>query len=264
MAYRFRIANRGFHDTGFAKDPTKIALVIIALLMLIFADGLMMWMSSVTDRNARWNERCSENESRLHLIESMVEQGDWQFDADVKKLSKKKRVELLASKRFIHHLFGENSDANNQIKELSEYRYCRKKYNKVNIRNAERELLAVFDGRALHDCRELSTWQQVVDGLIKNGYWAELERKRVKFHKEIELGLTLHEKPKFHLNSKTGERVEWSKSHKYRALIPRIGACTGYSSYFMLTDSDGSFSVFDLGDVDNELDWVRANPEPDW
>jgi len=266
MSRRIRIAKPIFHNNGSLTKATIIVLVIIfAVLLVLFAlffEGLMMGFSAMAEHRRAWKNRCSENVSRLELIESIVEQGDWKFGVSLKKMPKEMRVRLLVSDRYLNQLFDDKSHVKAQLKELSEYRYCRKENKKINIQSFESEinfLVAVYDGSVLHDCTEVYLWQEIVDDLIKKGYWARVTSMPYKDGSEPILELRVN--PKFTYNRRTGGRVDWAKYSKYESLVTRIGACTGHRSDFL---HDGGRFRSDRLNVDSDLEWVRANPTPSW
>ena len=43
----------------------------------------MMGLSAVGERQRAWDRRCSSLASRIELIDSMVEQGDWKFSIEI-------------------------------------------------------------------------------------------------------------------------------------------------------------------------------------
>ena len=268
MACQIRVTEPIHNSGGFIKQAAIILLimssVLLLLLFVLFYEGLMMGISAVGERQRAWDKRCSENASRLELVDSMVNQGDWMFAISLEETPKEKRVRLLASERYLNQLINDESGAKKQLEELSEYRYCRKANTKINIESIGNEidfLVAVYDSSVLHDCTELYLWQQIADDLIKQQYWASVTSKPYKDAHEPILELKVNQK--FTYNPRTGDRVDWTKHGKYQALITRIGACTGHRSDFFYQEGDSSFR-FGKGNVDDELEWVRANPSPGW
>jgi len=266
MGYRIRTAKPNSHQNGFWKQATILVLLVFAALLFlsfpVIFEGMMMWLSAVGEHQRAWDKRCSENALRLERIESLIEQGDWKFAIGLEELPKEMRVRLLASESFLKKLFDDKSGVKAQLEELSEYRYCRKANKKINIQSFESEfdfLVAVYDGSVLHDCTEVYLWQQIADGLIKQGYWASV--KSVPYKDGFEPILELKVNPKFTHKPRTGERVDWVKYSKYESLVTRIGACTGYRSDFL--HDDGRFRS-GRGNVDSDLEWVRINPTPGW
>jgi hypothetical protein len=89
-------------------------------------------------------------------------------------------------------------------------------------------------------------WASVTSVPYKNGFEPILELKK---------------NPKFTYSPRTGGRVDWVKYSKYESLVTRIGACTGHRSDFL--DGESGFRT-GRGNVDVDLEWVRANPTPSW
>jgi hypothetical protein len=268
MACQIRVTKSIHQSSGFIKQAAIILLIIFSVLLLlffvVFYEGLMMWISAMGERQRAWDKRCSENASRLELVDSMVNQGDWMFAIGLVETPKEKRVRLLASERYLNQLINDESGAKQRLEELSEYRYCSKANTKINIESIGNEidfLVAVYDGSVLHDCTDLYLWQQIADDLIKEQYWASVTSQPYKDGHEPILELKVNQK--FTYNPRTGDRVDWTMQGKYQALITRIGACTGHRSDFLYQEGDSSFRI-GKGNVDNDLEWVRANPTPDW
>lgn len=255
-------------NQGLIKQAAIIVFAIFSVLLLLFIavffEGLMMWVSAMGEHQHAWDQRCSENESRLEQIEAMVNKGDWTFETGLEDLPRQSRVRLLASERYLDRLTVDTSGAKDQLEELSEYRYCHKSNRKINIESSEREfdfLVAVYDGSVLHDCTEVHLWQHITDDLIKHQYWAGVTSVPYKGYFEPILELKVN--PKFIFNSRTGDRVDWFMYGKYQALVTRIGACTGHRSDFIFQEGDNRFRI-GKGNVDKELEWVRAHPTPAW
>ena len=266
MSNQIRDANPIRQNSGFIKQIAVIVLAILSVLLLLFIavfyEGLMMGVSAVGERQRAWDKRCSENTSRLELIKSMVERGDWKFANDLEEMPKEMRVRVLASDSYLIQLTNDKSGIKEQLEELSEYRYCRKANRKINIQSSESEfdfLVAVYDGSVLHDCTEVYLWQQIVDDLIKNGYWASVTS--VPYEDGFEPILELKVNPKFTYNPRTRARVDWRG--KYLSLVTRTGACMGHRSDFYFLEGDISYRS-GLGNIDKDLEWVRANPTPGW